>query len=164
MHGDFPFYTVYKTKDDKFLSVGIIEVKFWREFCRGLGRDDLIPRQFEQGLNREEVFDEIQKEFLKKTQKEWMSVFINLDACVMPVKSFLDACEDPQIRARDMVVEMDHPKLGKIKNVASPIKYSRTPLKIRSFAPNIGQNTKEILRSLGYTDDKIRDFKKKGIL
>lgn len=164
LHGDFPFYTVYKTKDDKFLSVGIIEVKFWREFCRGLGRDDLIPRQFEQGLNREEVFDEIQKEFLKKTQKEWMSVFINLDACVMPVKSFLDACEDPQIRARDMVVEMDHPKLGKIKNVASPIKYSRTPLKIRSFAPNIGQNTKEILRSLGYTDDKIRDFKKKGIL
>lgn len=164
LHGDFPFYTVYKTKDEKFLSVGIIEVKFWREFCRGLGREDLIPKQFEQELNREEVFDEIQKELLKKTQKEWMNVFINLDACVMPVQSFLEACEDPQIQARDMVVEMDHPILGKIQNVASPIKYSRTPLKIRSFAPKIGQNTKDILRSLGYTDDKIRDFKKKGVL
>ncbi|GAH05743.1 unnamed protein product, partial [marine sediment metagenome] len=67
-------------------------------------------------------------------------------------------------KARNMVVEMDHPKLGKIQNVASPIKYSRTPLKIRSFAPKIGQNTKEVLRSLGYSDDKIRDLKKKGIM
>ena len=93
-----------------------------------------------------------------------MDIFINLDACVMPVKSFSEACEDPQIQARDMVVEMNHPKLGKIQNVASPIKYSRTPLKIRSFAPKIGQNTKEVLRSLGYSDDKIRDLKKKGIM
>lgn len=164
LHGDFPFYAIYKTKDDKFLSVGIIEVKFWREFCKGLGRDDLIPKQFEQGIKREGVFDEIQKEFLKKTQRDWMDIFINLDACVMPVKSFREACEDPQIKARNMVVEMDHPKLGKIQNVASPIKYSRTPLKIRSFAPKIGQNTKEVLRSLGYSDDKIRDLKKKGIM
>lgn len=164
LHGDFPFYAVYKTKDDKFLSVGIIEVKFWREFCKGLEREDLIPKQFEQGIKREGIFEEIQKEFLKKTQREWMDIFINLDACVMPVKSFSEACEDPQIQARDMVVEMNHPKLGKIQNVASPIKYSRTPLKIRSFAPKIGQNTKEVLRSLGYSDDKIRDLKKKGIM
>ncbi len=164
LQGDFPFYAVYKTKDDKFLSVGIIEVKFWREFCKGLERDDLMLKQFEQGIKREGVFDEIQKEFLKKTQREWMDIFINLDACVMPVKSFSEACEDPQIKARNMVVEMDHPKLGKIQNVASPIKYSRTPLKIRSFAPKIGQNTKEVLRSLGYSDDKIRDLKKKGIM
>jgi crotonobetainyl-CoA:carnitine CoA-transferase CaiB-like acyl-CoA transferase len=164
LHGDFPFYTVYKTKDNQFLSVGIIEVKFWREFCKGIGREDLIPRQFEQGLNREEVFNEIQKEVLKKTQEEWMKVFLNLDACVMPVKSFLDACEDPQIQARQMVVEMDHPILGKVKNIASPIKYSRTPLKMRNFAPKIGQNTKEILRDLGYTDDNIREFKKKGVV
>ena len=164
LHGDFPFYAVYKTKDNKFLSVGIIEVKFWREFCKGLGRDDLIPKQFEQGIKREGVFDEIQKEILKKTQMEWMDLFINLDACVMPVKSFSEACEDPQIKARDMVIEMDHPKLGKIRNIASPIKYSRTPLKIRSFAPKIGQNTKELLRNLGYSDEKIRDLIKKGIV
>ncbi|MFX0165046.1 MAG: CaiB/BaiF CoA transferase family protein [Promethearchaeota archaeon] len=164
LHGDFPFYAVYKTKDNKFLSVGIIETKFWREFCKGLGRDDLYPKQIEQGINRERTFEEIQKEFLKKTQQEWIDIFINLDACVMPVKSFLEACEDPQIRVRNMVVEMEHPKLGKIQNVASPIKYSRTPLKIRSFAPKIGQNTEEILRNLGYSDEKIRALKKKRVI
>ena len=163
LHGDFPFYSVYKTEDNKFLSVGIIEIKFWREFCRGLNRDDLIAKQFAIGEDREEVFKEIQKEFLKKTQKEWMKIFINLDACVMPVKTFNEAIQDPQLRARNMVVDIDHPKLGKIQNIASPIKYSRTPLTIRSNAPKIGQNTKEILDSLGYSAEQIKNFKKDGI-
>ncbi|MFW9878634.1 MAG: CaiB/BaiF CoA transferase family protein [Candidatus Thorarchaeota archaeon] len=163
LHGDFPFYAVYKTKDDKFLSVGIIEAKFWREFCKGLDRDDLLTKQIGRGINRENVFEEIQKEFLKKNQQEWMDIFINLDACVMPVKSFLEACEDPQIQARNMVLELEHPIFGKIQNVASPIKYSRTPLTIRSLAPKIGQNTEEILKNLGYSEEKVRDLKKKGI-
>jgi crotonobetainyl-CoA:carnitine CoA-transferase CaiB-like acyl-CoA transferase len=164
LHGDFPFYSVYNTKDDKFISVGIIEVKFWREFCKGLKREDLIPKQFVFDNEREYVFKEIQKEFLKKTQEEWMDIFINLDACVMPVKSFAEACRDPQIKERKMVVEMDHPKLGRIQNVASPIKYSRTPLTIRSVAPRIGQHTKEVLKNLGYLDEEIRNYKKNGII
>ncbi|GAI41292.1 unnamed protein product, partial [marine sediment metagenome] len=135
----------------------------WREFCRGLNRDDLIAKQFAIGEDREEVFKEIQEEFLKKTQKEWMEIFINLDACVMPVKTFNEAIQDPQLRARNMVVDIDHPKLGKIQNIASPIKYSRTPLTIRSNAPKIGQNTNEILDSLGYSAEQIKNFKKDGI-
>ncbi|MFW9999531.1 MAG: CaiB/BaiF CoA transferase family protein [Candidatus Hodarchaeota archaeon] len=164
LHGDFPFYNVYKTKDNKFLSVGIIEVKFWREFCKGLDREDLKLKQFVKGKEKEALFEEIQKEFLKKTQREWMDIFKNLDACVMPVKSFAEACNDPQIKARNMVLDIEHPKFGNIQNVASPIKFSRTPLKIRSLAPKIGQQTKEILKNLGYLDDEIRDFKKKGII
>jgi crotonobetainyl-CoA:carnitine CoA-transferase CaiB-like acyl-CoA transferase len=164
LHGDFPFYSVYRTKDDKILSVGVIEAKFWREFCKGLNREDLIPKQFVFGKEREEVFDEIQKEFLKKTQSEWMEIFIDLDACVMPVKSFAEACQDPQLKERQMIVELDHPKLGKIQNVASPIKYSRTPLTIRSFAPKTGQQSKEILKNLGYSDEQIRTYKKNGII
>ncbi|MFX0105237.1 MAG: CaiB/BaiF CoA transferase family protein [Candidatus Hodarchaeota archaeon] len=164
IHGDFPFYSVYKTKDNKFVSVGIIEVKFWREFCKGLDRKDLILKQTAKGEEREEIFEEIQKEFLKKTQKEWIVTFNKLDACVMPVKSFAEACEDPQLKARNMVVEMDHPIFGKIQNIASPIKYSRTPLYIRDFAPKLGEQTSEILRNLGYSEEEIRNFRKKGII
>lgn len=151
LHGYFPFYSVYRTKDDKYLSVGIVEVKFWRELCRGLDRDDLMLKQWVQGEQREELFVELQKEFLKKTQSEWMGIFKNLDACVMPVNTFAEACNDPQIKARNMIVEIDHPKLGKIQNIASPIKYSRTPLKIRGLAPKRGQDTKAILNSMGYS-------------
>lgn len=159
LHGDFPFYSVYKTKDNKFLSVGIIEAKFWREFCNALELNELERRQITIGKEREEVFQKIQQKFLKKTQIEWMEKFINLDACVMPVKSFAEACQDPQIKVRNMVVEINHPKLGKIQNIASPIKYSRTPLTIRSVAPMTGQNTQEILESLGYSAEQIRQFK-----
>ncbi len=164
IHGNFPFYSVYKTKDNKFVSVGVIEVKFWRELCNGLAREDLKLKQTAQGEEKEWVFQELQKEFLKKTQKDWMEIFKDLDACVMPIKSFAEACEDPQIKARKMVIEMEHPKFGKIQNVGSPIKYSKTPLMIRNFAPKVGQNTKEILKSLNYNDEDISNFKRKGII
>jgi len=164
LHGNFPSYSVYKTKDNKFVSVGVIEVKFWRELCNGLAREDLKLKQTAQGEEKEWVFQELQKEFLKKTQKEWMEIFKDLDACVMPIKSFAEACEDPQIKVRKMVIEMEHPKFGKIQNVGSPIKYSRTPLMIRNFAPKVGQNTKEILKSLNYNDEDISNFKRKGII
>lgn len=164
LHGDFPFYSVYKTKDNKFLSVGIVEVNFWRELCKGLGREDLLLKQNAQDNEKEEIFEELQKEFLKKTQREWMEIFINLDACVMPINTFAEACEDPQIKAREMVVKLPHPVFGEIQNIASPIKMSRTPLFIRSLAPKIGQHTTETLKSLDYSDEEIRNLRKEGVI
>ncbi|MHA1477988.1 MAG: CaiB/BaiF CoA transferase family protein [Promethearchaeota archaeon] len=164
LHGDVPFYSIYKTKDNKYLSVGAIELKFWRGVCIGLGREDLITKGNAVGGVKEEVFREVQKEFLKKTQEEWMEIFSKIDSCVMPVNNFSQACEDPQIKARNMVVELPHPKFGKIHNINSPIKYSRTPLSIRNLAPKIGQNSVEILQWLNYTREEIKGFKKRGVI
>ena len=164
LHGDVPFYSIYKTKDNKYLSVGAIELKFWRGVCIGLGREDLITKGNAVGGEKEEVFREVQKEFLRKTQEEWMEIFSKIDSCVMPVNNFSQACEDPQIKARNMVVELPHPKFGKIHNINSPIKYSRTPLSIRNLAPKIGQNSVEILQWLNYTREEIKGFKKRGVI
>jgi len=164
LHGEVPFYSVYKTKDNKYLSVGAIELKFWRGVCIGLGREDLITKGNAVGGEKEEVFREVQKEFLRKTQEEWMEIFSKIDSCVMPVNNFSQACEDPQIKARNMVVELPHPKFGKIHNINSPIKYSRTPLSIRNLAPKIGQNSVEILQRLNYTPEEIKGFKKRGVI
>jgi crotonobetainyl-CoA:carnitine CoA-transferase CaiB-like acyl-CoA transferase len=163
LHGEVPFYSIYKTKDNKYLSVGAIEVKFWRGVCEGLGREDLIQKGNTLGLEKEVVFQEVQNEFLKKTQSEWMEIFRNIDACVMPVKDFNEACDDPQIQARNMVIDISHPKFGKIQNVGSPIKFSRTPLTLRSLAPKTGQDTNDILKELNYTDEDIKSLKKSGI-
>ncbi len=163
LHGGFPFYANYRTKDNKYLSVGAIEVKFWHQLCEGLGLPDLKSKQFSQGLEKEEVFKQVQNTFLTKTQQEWVDHFKNYDTCIMPVNNFAEACSDPQILARNMVVELDHPKLGKVKNIASPIKLSRTPLTIRSIAPKIGEHTKEILKSLNFSEEEIRELKMKKI-
>ena len=69
LHGEFPFYSVYRTKDNKYLSVGAVEVKFWRDVCRGLGREDLIPFQTSRGKEKENTFKELQNEFLKKIKR-----------------------------------------------------------------------------------------------
>ena len=164
LHGGFPFYNVYKTKDDKFFTLGIVEMKFWHALCKALGRDDLRTKQMAQGEERANVFKELQKEFLKKTRDEWYEILKDFDACAMPVKSIGEACEDPQIKNRNMVVELEHPKLGKVKNIASPIKYSRTPLEIRGFAPKIGEHTREILKTLNFSDEDIKTMKKEGVL
>jgi len=164
LEGGMPYYSVHKTKDNKYLTVGAIEMKFWQNLCEGLGRQDLKGLQWTQGPDKEKVFEELEKEFLKKTQEEWLEIFKNYDTCIGPVNNFAEACEDPQIRARNMVVEMDHPVLGKIKNIASPIKMSRTPPTIRSPAPKIGQNTAEILKQLNYSDEDVQNFKKKKII
>jgi crotonobetainyl-CoA:carnitine CoA-transferase CaiB-like acyl-CoA transferase len=164
LHGEVPFYSVYKTKDNKYLSVGAIELKFWRGVCEGLGRKDLMTKGNVLGLEKDEVFREVQNEFLKKTQDEWMEIFSKIDACVMPVKNFSEACIDPQIQARQMVVELDHPKFGKVQNISSPIKFSRTPLTIRNLAPKIGQHTKEILKNLNYSEEEIKNFKRSGVI
>ncbi|MFX1337330.1 MAG: CaiB/BaiF CoA transferase family protein [Promethearchaeota archaeon] len=164
LHGELPLYSVFKTKDNKYLSVGAIELKFRREVFKGIGRDDLIPKGNPIDEEKEYVYQEMQKEFLKKTQEEWMKIFINLDACVMPIHSFEKACEDPQIKARNMVVKIKHPKFGEVQNIASPIKMSRTPLTIRTLAPKVGQHTKEILANLNYSAEDYRDFRRKGII
>jgi len=164
LHGEMPYYTVYKTKDNKYLSIGAIELDFWNQLCEGIGREDLKSKQTVTRDAREKLFNEIQNEFSKKTQSEWMEIFKNYDTCLMPVKTFGDACEDPQIKARDMVVKLNHPKLGEVQNIGSPIKLSRTPLTIRSLAPKTGHHTKEILKSLKFSDEEIREFKKEGII
>ncbi len=164
LHGAMPYYTVYKTQDNKFLSIGAIELQFWQDLCEGLGRDDLKLKQTVIGEERERVFKELEKEFLKKTQAEWLDIFKEYDTCVMPVKDFADATEDPQIKARNMVVKLQHPVFGEINNIASAVKLSRTPLTIRSLAPVQGQHTDEIMELLKYSAEEIKDFKKKRIV
>ena len=159
-----PYYGVYRTKDNKYLAIGAIEAKFWHALCEGLGRKDLKKKQYVRGEENERIIKEVQNEFLKKTQTEWLEIFENYDTCVSAVKNFREACEDPQILARNMIVKMDHPILGEIQNLASPIKLSRTPTKIRSFAPKIGQNTEEILKTLNYTDEDIQNLRKNKVV
>lgn len=111
LHGDMPFYTVYRTKDNQFLSIGCIEDKFWRGLCEGIGKPEFIADQFPSGEARERRFHEMQAIFLTKTQQEWMDIFEKIDTCVMPVKTFKEACEDTQIQARQMVKKKSIPNL-----------------------------------------------------
>jgi len=159
-----PTINVWKTKDGKFVSTGLIEPYFWERFCRALGREDLIPHQRAKGEKLHEVHSAIRETFLTKTREEWFQIMKDADTCVSPVLELDEVVNDPQLLSRDMFPEFDHPAEGKVRQLGMAIKLSETPAKFRSFAPVIGQHTDEIVQGLGYSQQQIEELRKSGAI
>ena len=75
LSGRYACYQVYETKDGRYMSLGALEPKFWKNFCEAIGRKDLIHKQFIEGEERVHFIEEIRKLFKTKTQKEWVEIF-----------------------------------------------------------------------------------------
>ena len=160
-----PCYNVYETKDGKYISIGCLEERFWRNLCVSLGREDLINYQFANGEKGKEVKNILQKIFKTKTRDEWFKELSKVDVCVGPVYNLDETFNDPHTLKREMVVEFEHPKAGKIKLLGIPPKFSETPGKIRSPAPELGEHTREILKNLlGFNDKDIDKLKEDGVI
>jgi len=159
-----PTINVWRTKDGKFVSTGLIEPYFWERFCHALGREDLIPHQRAKGEKLQEVHSAIKETFLTKTRDEWFQIMKDADTCVSPVLELDEVVKDPQLLSRDMLPEFDHPTAGKVRQLGMPIKLSETPAKFRGFAPLIGQHTEEVLQGLGYTKHQIEEMRKSGAI
>ncbi len=161
LNGGAPFYAVYETSDGKWLSIGCIEPWFWSELCKALGLDDLIPQQ----MNREkhpEIFEALRAKFKEKTRDEWFEELRQHDICVGPVYALDEVFEDPHAQARNMIVEIDHPEFGKVKQVGVGPKFSETPGAVRKTAPKRGEHTADLLRETGYSDAEIEEMRAAG--
>ncbi|WP_301110011.1 CoA transferase [Sporosarcina sp.] len=145
LSGKLASYAVYETKDQKWLSVGALEPKFWSEFCKTIGTEDFIHKLREPIDVQEQMKEEIQRILLQKTSAEWMETFQKVNACVSPVQSFEEMVDDPQVKARGMIQEISDSEFGTVRHIGIPIKLSDTPGKIRSVAPMLGEHTEEVL-------------------
>ena len=172
LHGAYPYYGVYETKDSKQITIGCLEPHFWENLCRVLGKEEYIPYHFalEHTFHKpeDEIWNEIHSSlkqiFLTKTRDEWFELLIRNDVPVGKVYSPDEVFYDPQVLHRQMVIEVEHPILGKIKQVGIAPKFSRTPGKVRSLAPLPGEHTDEILEELGYKRDEIQNLREEGIV
>ena len=167
--GAYPHYGVYRTKDGKWLSSGCLEPHFWDNLCRLIGKEEYMPHKWNMEMTfkgPEPRFDEIrnglEKVFLEKTRDEWFDLLAAGDVPVGKVNSLDEAFRDPQILHRNMVIELDHPKLGKVKQVGILPKLSETPGRVRRFAPVHGEHTDEILGALGFSAEEIGRLRKDG--
>ncbi|MDY7038474.1 MAG: CaiB/BaiF CoA-transferase family protein, partial [Thermodesulfobacteriota bacterium] len=170
--GSFPYYGVYKAKDGKYISIGCIEPWFWENLCKELGREDLMPyvctpehmlRKTDEA-DWDKVFSELQDIFMTKTSDEWVKLLASKNIPITKVYDVDETFSDPQVLHRKMLVEVDHPHVGKVKQVGIPIKLSETPGEIRGFSPLLGENTDETLQGLGYTAEKIDRLRKEGTI
>ncbi|MDY6835248.1 MAG: CaiB/BaiF CoA-transferase family protein [Chloroflexota bacterium] len=155
---------VFETKDRKFLATGVIENYFWERFCRAIGHEDLIPYQFAEGEKEKEVVSTISQTILTKTRDEWMEIMKEADTCVTPVLELDEVINDPQLLHRNMIIEVEHPKVGKVKQLGHSIKLSDTPAKFKSFAPALGEHTTDILKELGYNTSDIDSLQSEGAI
>ena len=158
--GPSPGYNVYRTKDGKYIALGIGRPQSWENLCKALGREDLADHQRATGEKREEMLSFLKRIFKTKSREEWFSQLQALDIEIGPVNTPLEAFFDPQILHRQMALEVNHPIKGKTRQVGIPIKFSDTPAQVRGLAPLIGQDTQEILRELGYTRSRIAQLRK----
>jgi crotonobetainyl-CoA:carnitine CoA-transferase CaiB-like acyl-CoA transferase len=167
--GAYPHYGVYKTKDGKWLSIGCLEPHFWDNLCKAVGKEEYMAHKWtmEMTFQRPEPkFDEIrvglENVFLTKARDEWFDLLAANDVPVGKVNSLDETFQDPQILHRKMVIELDHPKLGKVKQVGILPKLSDTPGQVRRFAPVHGEHTDEILKALGFRGEEIEKLRKEG--
>lgn len=169
--GGFAYYSVYSTKDNKQLSIGCTEPWLWYNLCDALGRPDWKDCAMQAGDfsqmttdRHQQVRQELQAVLMTKTRDEWYDFLTKADVCVGKVYDVPEVFEDPQVRHRQMAVELEHPQAGKVIQAGVAVKLSDTPGSIRSFAPSIGEHTEEVLGSLGYPSDKIAELREKRVV
>jgi crotonobetainyl-CoA:carnitine CoA-transferase CaiB-like acyl-CoA transferase len=158
LDGGYPCYRIYACADGKRLTVGALEAPFWHRICTLLGRPDLIETQYDP-----DAVELWAKLFASRSRDEWLALFAGHDTCVGPVNDLGEATADPQLRQREMVVELEHPELGALKQVGLPIKLRERPGSIRTPAPVLGEATRERLEAVGYTEDEIERMLADGV-
>jgi crotonobetainyl-CoA:carnitine CoA-transferase CaiB-like acyl-CoA transferase len=161
--GGYACYGVYQTKDGGYVSLGALETHFWERLCRYLGREEFIRWQFAEE-KQEEMRSFLEGVFLSRSRDEWVKIFREIDTCGGPVYNLAEVFEDPQIRHREMIFSLEHPRLGRIKQLGFPVKLSATPARVRLAPPDLGEHTKEILSRLGYPEEQIENFRREGVV
>lgn len=148
---------------DGFINIAAGNDNLWRKFCEVTGLQDIVdnpkfatnPKRVE---NREEVVGIISKVIATKTIEEWLDILNNAGIPCGPIYTVDRVFADQHVLAREMLVEVDHPKCGKIKVTGSPVKFSETPAEVVTAPPSLGQHNEEILLGLGYSSADIEEL------
>ena len=162
--GSFPFYSLYETKDGRWLSVATVEPKFWSRMCELIGAPDLASKQFMDGAERFAVAQALAERFRGRTLAEWEALLANENLPIAGVKRVSEVVHDPQVKARGLLPVVDVSGLWKLQVIAHPVKHATLETRNPTRVPAKGQDTEELLRSLGYTARQIQTLAKKGVV
>jgi crotonobetainyl-CoA:carnitine CoA-transferase CaiB-like acyl-CoA transferase len=159
--GGLVCYRPYQCADG-WVTLGALEPKFFQAWCRGVGREDLIEKQFEAPGSEAHV--QIQAVFMERTRDEWAAFASEVDCCLEPVLDLAEALDSELVRAREMVVEIEQPGAEKpVPLLGIPVKMSATPGDPHRLpGPGLGEHTDAVLREAGFSEAEIDELAESG--
>ena len=161
----FACYNLYQTRDNRYMSLGALEPQFWKLFCATVGHPEWDqPAYFEPGPHQDKLREQVATLFLEKDLEEWIRVFAPVDCCCEPVLNMDEVMHDEQVRQRNMVVELLHERWGAYQQLGIAPKLSRTPGRIASHAPELGEHTADILTSIGLDGKTQEQLRRDGVI
>jgi crotonobetainyl-CoA:carnitine CoA-transferase CaiB-like acyl-CoA transferase len=163
-----PRYQYYEASDGKFVLFCAIETKFWNRFCDAVDRPDMkddlsVAETIDWGSGDLDQRAQLVQLFRTRTQREWVELAATWRVPIGPVHERPhDLLGDPQLRAREVFLDADHPEAGTFTYIGSPALIRDQPFEIVRHAPELGQHTEEILAELGFTAEERRDLQATG--
>lgn len=159
---------VYECKDGWF-SIGITNDNDFAEFCRITGKEELLENEkfatnSARCANNDELTEAISGYFKDKTRKQLEDIFTEIGIINAPLLTIPEIVDHEQTRARNMIVEMDDPGVGKYFTTGNPMHLSETPASYDKGAPLMGQDTAAVLKAIGYDDSRIEELVRKKVI
>jgi crotonobetainyl-CoA:carnitine CoA-transferase CaiB-like acyl-CoA transferase len=165
-----PTWTIYRCGDGKYITLGMLEDRWWPGVCQALGQPELEkdPRYAtaqDRARNVRELIAHIDGIILQRPAREWVRRFRELGLLVELVQDYEDIASDPQVAANSYIQQIEWPGHDQpFHMVNSPIRFSKTPARIRGMAPAFGQHTEEILLDLGLTREEVHRLEEEGVV
>lgn len=161
----------FNDKNGKPFMIQMIGEELWQKGMAAAGFDKALAEvgcaklgEVTESEEKTKVFlDTMNKLFATNTREHWLKILRGADIVSAPINTLLEASGDPDVIANNYVVEVDHPRAGKIKEVGFPWKFYKTPAKA-GIAPELGEHNNEVYKGLGYSDADIEQFKKDGVI
>jgi crotonobetainyl-CoA:carnitine CoA-transferase CaiB-like acyl-CoA transferase len=162
-------YQSFQTADN-YLVIGVASEGIWRRFCQAIGKielaDDLrFAKNADRVENRTLLIATLREMFRSRDNQHWLKLLNEAEVPCAPIQTIDQVFAAPQVRHRDMLVEVEHPTAGSVRMAGIPVKFSATPASVRLAPPLLGQHTNEVLSSwLDMTEKEIADLKIKKVV
>ncbi len=169
LHGHSSPAGTYRTKDDHWVVLVCSTQRTWERLAEAMGREELItdPSYLTNAerMDNDEDLQQIVRAFIESHERDALQQKLDhYGVPISPIMSIKDIFENEQYQARENILEVEHPRLGKVKVPGVVPKFSETPGRIRHRAPDLGEHTTSILANLGYSEEQITSLKENGVV